>query len=97
MYKRQRLRRVEARIIDPAAAALPRNALLVDVSRVREPITALELQWEPLQALDLGYRVDASDDLEHWQPLPTRGRMIDRQRNGRAVSYTHLDVYKRQS
>jgi len=88
-----RLRRVEARIIDPAAAALPRNALLVDVSRVREPITALELQWEPLQALDLGYRVDASDDLEHWQPLPTRGRMIDLQRDGRRLLHRRIELF----
>ncbi len=77
--------RVEARITDGAVAALPRTALLVDVSRVHEAIVALELQWQPVDALDLGYRVEASDDLEHWQPLASRGRMIDLQREDRRL------------
>lgn len=88
-----RLRRVEARITDQAAAALPRNALLVDVSRVREAIVALELHWQPVDALDLGYRVEASDDLEHWQPLATRGRMIDLQREGRRLLHRRIELY----
>ena len=88
-----RLRRVEARIIDQSAAALPRNALLVDVSRVREPINALELQWQPVEALDLGYRVDASDDLEHWQPLATRGRIVDLQREGLRLLHRRIELY----
>lgn len=88
-----RLRRVEARITDQSAAVLPRNALLVDVSRVREAIVALELQWQPLDALDLGYRVEASDDLERWQPLATRGRMIDLQREGRRLLHRRIELY----
>ena len=88
-----RLRHVEARITNPSAAALPRNALLVDVSRVREAIVALELQWQPIEALDLGYRVDASDDLEHWQTLATRGRMIDLQRDGRRLLHRRIELY----
>ena len=88
-----RLRRVEARITQPSVVALPRNALLVDVSRVREAIVALELQWQPIEALDLGYRVDASDDLEHWQTLATRGRMIDLQRDGRRLLHRRIELY----
>lgn len=88
-----RLRHVEARITNPSAAALPRNALLVDVSRVREAIVALELQWQPVEALDLGYRVEASDDLEHWQPLASRGRMIDLQREGRRLLHRRIELY----
>jgi len=88
-----RLRRVEARITDRGAAPLPRNALLVDVSRVREAIVALELQWQPLEALDLGYRVEASDDLEHWQTLATRGRMVDLQREGRRLLHRRIELY----
>ncbi len=88
-----RLRRVEARVTDQTAAALPRNALLVDVSRVREAIVALELHWQPLEALDLGYRVEASDDLEHWQPLATRGRMVDLQRDGRRLLHRRIELY----
>ncbi len=88
-----RLSHVEARITSQTAATLPRNALLVDVSRVREAIVALELQWQPVEALDLGYRVEASDDLEHWQPLATRGRMIDLQREGRRLLHRRIELY----
>jgi hypothetical protein len=88
-----RLRRVEVRTTDAAVAALPRNALLVDVSRVREAISALELQWQPLEALDLGYRVEASDDLEHWQVLATRGRLVDLTREGRRLLHRRIELY----
>jgi hypothetical protein len=88
-----RLRRVEVRTSDAAAAALPRSALLVDLSRVHEALSALELQWQPLDALDLGYRVEASDDLEHWQLLATRGRMVDLQREGRRLLHRRIELY----
>src|SRR5688572_18279119 len=88
-----RLRRVEARITDGTVAALPRSALLVDVSRVREAIVALELQWQPVEGLDLGYRVEASDDLEHWQPLATRGRLVDLQRDDRRLLHRRIALY----
>jgi hypothetical protein len=87
-----RLSRVEVRTRD-AAAVPPRNALLVDVSRVREAISALELQWQPVDSLDLGYRVEASDDLEHWQLLATRGRMIDLTREGRRLLHRRIELY----
>lgn len=88
-----RLRRVEARIIDSAVAAVPRSALLVDLSRVREAVVALELEWQPLDALDLGYTVEVSDDLEHWQPLATRGRMVDLRREGRRLLQRRIELY----
>ena len=88
-----RLRRVEARIIDRAVEALPRSALLVDLSRVRETVVALELEWQPLDALDLGYTVEASDDLEHWQPLATRGRMVDLRREDRRLLQRRIELY----
>ncbi|MGH8077473.1 MAG: DUF3999 domain-containing protein, partial [Lysobacter sp.] len=88
-----RLRRVEARIIDRAAALAPRSALLIDLSRVREAIVALELAWQPLDALDLGYRVEASDDLEHWQPLNTRGRLVDLRREGRRLLHRRIELF----
>lgn len=88
-----RLRRVEARITDQALAAAPRSALLVDLSRVREAIVALELDWQPLDALDLGYTVEASDDLEHWQTLATRGRLVDLQREGRRLLHRRIELF----
>jgi len=87
-----RLRHVEARITDQSAATLPRSALLVDVSHVREAIVALELHWQPVAALDLGYRVEASDDLEHWQPQVVSGRMIDLQRDGRRLLQRRIEL-----
>ncbi len=88
-----RLRRVEARITDQALAATPRNALLIDLSRVREAIVALQLQWQPQDALDLGYTVEASDDLEHWQSLATRGRLVDLQREGRRLLHRRIELF----
>lgn len=88
-----RLRRVEVRTTDAGAAALPRTSLLVDVSRVREAIAALELEWLPVESLDLGYRVEASDDLEHWQPLATRGRMVDLTREDRRLLHRRIELY----
>ncbi|GAB3371038.1 DUF3999 domain-containing protein [Lysobacter rhizosphaerae] len=88
-----RLRRVEVRTSDAAAAAMPRNALLVDLSRVHEALSALELQWQPLESLDLGYSVEASDDLEHWQVLATRGRLVDLQREDRRLLHRRIELY----
>lgn len=87
------LRRVEARTRDGTLAALPRDALLVDLSRVREAVAALELHWRPVDALDLGYTVEASDDLEHWQPLASRGRLIDLQRDGRRLLHRRIQLF----
>lgn len=88
-----RLRRVEARIIDNALSAVPRSGLLIDLSRVREAVVALELEWQPVDALDLGYRVEASDDLEHWQPLATRGRLVDLHRDGRRLLHRRIELF----
>lgn len=87
-----RLRRVEVRggIPDPQALA---DALVIDLSRVREAVAALELEWTPAEGLDLGYRVEASDDLDHWQPLATRGRLVDLQREGRRLLHRRIELY----
>lgn len=87
-----RLQRVEVRTSNAIAATLPRNALLLDLTRVRGEVSAIELQWRPLESLDLGYRVEASDDLEHWQLLAGRGRMIDLQREGRRLLHRRIEL-----
>ncbi|QDH69207.1 DUF3999 domain-containing protein [Marilutibacter alkalisoli] len=87
-----RLRRVEVRggtAPDPAAG----TALLVDLSRVREAVVALEFEWNATDALDLGYRVEASDDLDHWQSLAARGRLIDLQREGRRLLHRRIELF----
>lgn len=87
-----RLQRVEVRTSDANAATLPRNALLLDLSRMQGAVSAIELQWQPLESLDLGYRVEASDDLEHWQLLGARGRMVDLQRGGRRLVQRRIEL-----
>lgn len=88
-----RLRRVEARMSPGMSDDAPRTALLIDLSRVREPVNALVLHWEPVEALDLGYRIEASDDLEHWQAIAARGRLVDLQREGRRLLQRRIDLF----
>ncbi|MCF7223368.1 DUF3999 domain-containing protein [Marilutibacter chinensis] len=87
-----RLRRVEVRGSMSGERALA-DALVVDLSRVREAVAALELEWKPVEGLDLGYHVEASDDLDHWTPLATRGRLVDLQREGRQLLHRRIELY----
>ena len=80
-----RLRRVEARGIGRTAAVGPQTALLIDASTVRTPIRALELDWASGTALDAAYRVEASDDLEHWREVAASGRLVDLEQGGRRL------------
>ncbi|MGH8079953.1 MAG: DUF3999 domain-containing protein [Lysobacter sp.] len=80
-----RLRRVEARSTAGDAAKLPQTSLLIDASRLRSPIGALELEWAPGAALDAAYSVEASDDLDSWLSLSSSGRLVDLQRGGQRL------------
>lgn len=80
-----RLRRVEARGIGRSTAIGPQTALLIDASAVRTPIHALDLDWAPGTALDAAYRVEASDDLEHWRNVAASGRLVDLEQGGRRL------------
>lgn len=80
-----RLRRVEARGLGRGASVGPQTALLIDASTVRTPIRALELDWAPGTALDATYRVEISDDLEHWRDVAANGRLVDLQQGGRRL------------
>lgn len=87
-----RLHAVQARVTGTTSAALPQNVLLVDASQVREEITALELQWQPGSGIDVGFRVEGSDDLDQWQTLPARGRLVDLQRDGRRLLQRRIEL-----
>ncbi|MEH6422320.1 DUF3999 domain-containing protein [Pseudomonas sp. CGJS7] len=80
-----RLRRVEARSTAADTAKLPQTSLLLDASRVRSPILALELEWVPGAALDAAYNVEASDDLDQWRSVAGSGRLVDLQRGGQRL------------
>lgn len=90
-----RLRQVEVAGSPPAdstAEPAQRSSLLLDLSRIREPVAALLLQWKPLEVLDLGYRVDASHDLAEWRTLPSRARMIDLSREGGQLLHQRIEL-----
>ncbi|MFP7722241.1 DUF3999 domain-containing protein [Lysobacter sp. A3-1-A15] len=90
-----RLRQVEVEGGAPAAGAAgpaQATALLLDLSRIREPVVALQLQWKPVEALDLGYHVEASDDLEQWRSVPSSGRMVDLGRDGRRLLQRRIQL-----
>jgi hypothetical protein len=87
-----RLRRVEVRGGVPSESQAG-TALLVDLSRVREAVAALEFEWKTTDALDLGYRIEASDDLDHWQSLASRGRLVDLQREGRRLLHRRIELF----
>jgi hypothetical protein len=62
----------------------PSAGVLVDASRVREPVLGLHLEW-PEQAiddpdpLDVIVMVETSPDLERWITILERGRLVDLQ------------------
>ncbi|WP_119718908.1 DUF3999 domain-containing protein [Cognatilysobacter tabacisoli] len=87
------LRRVDVQVTDPAAATAPRTAVLIDLSRVREAVTALYLTWKPVDELDVGLRVEASDDLDRWQPLAARGRLVDLTRETQRLVQRRVALY----
>ncbi|GHA84554.1 DUF3999 family protein [Cognatilysobacter bugurensis] len=75
------LQEIEARSVAAGSGEAPRTALLVDARTARGPVTALDLQWQSSGALDVGYRVEGSDDLDTWHPVPAQGRLVDLQRD----------------
>lgn len=58
-------------------------ALLVDATAADAPVEALALAWDPSAApFERALRVEGSDDLRQWRPLPAGARLLDLQRDG---------------
>lgn len=73
-----RLRRIQWQ---PAAGDAPPAALLVDASAVAAPLQALVLDWGVAEAaFERTVRVEGSQDLRDWQPVPAGGRLLDLRR-----------------
>jgi len=73
-----RLRRIQWR---PAPGDAPPAALLVDASASALPLQALVLDWGVAgAAFERTMRVEGSEDLRDWQPLPAGGRLLDLRR-----------------
>lgn len=80
------LRRVEMRP-DATATDGVAGEYLIDTSRVKQPITALRLDWAPGQApFELRFRVAASDELKSWQEVQDDARLIDLENNGQRLA-----------
>ncbi|KAF1711362.1 hypothetical protein CSC70_05480 [Pseudoxanthomonas kalamensis DSM 18571] len=60
--------------------------VLVDLSRVQEPVAALRVEWDPQQApFERRFRVVASDDLKHWSIAQDEARLLDLDNNGQRL------------
>lgn len=62
----------------------PSAGVLVDVSRVREPVLALHMEWpdqapDALDPIDVTVMVETSQDLERWETILKSGRLVDLQ------------------
>ena len=87
-----RLRQVEVRSEDGTPTPTADGAWLLDLGGIDASVVALELGWAPVTGMDLGYRLEASDDLEHWRPLLAQGRLIDLQRDGHRLLQRRIDL-----
>lgn len=74
-----------------AALSVPGNGtLLIDAgeltrARGREPtLQAVVLRWDAGDGFDRAYRLEGSDDFEHWRVLG-RGRLVDARQDGRRL------------
>jgi len=73
-----RLRRIQWQ---PARGDAPPAALLVDTGADAQALQALVLDWGVADAaFERTIRVEASDDLREWRPLPAGGRLLDLRR-----------------
>lgn len=77
------LRRVELR--GASAGATGDTGVVIDASRLREPMVALRFAWTEEDAFDRGYRVSASDDLRQWREVEPDGRLVQLRNGDRRV------------
>jgi hypothetical protein len=69
------------------------NEYLIDISRLREPVQALQISWTAGQApFDRPYRVTASDDLKSWRTVQEEGHLVELQNNGARILKDRIEV-----
>lgn len=87
------VRRVETRLSADVGAPSAANAWLIDASRIREPLVALELDWPQSElAIDAAYRVEGSDDLRDWHELQPRAQLLDLVRGGQRLRQNRIEL-----
>lgn len=74
----------------------PPVGVLVDASRVRDPIEFLELEWSPDHApLDIEVIIESSSDFETWH-VSGRGKLVDLQADSERVLLNKLRIDRSQ-
>lgn len=87
------VRAITARTSDAGAQSARASELLIDASRLREPVAALELDWAAGEvALNAGYRVEGSDDLRNWNVLNERGQLVDLARGDQRLKQNRIEI-----
>ena len=71
--------------ISGVGAAAGDTGVVIDASRLREPVVALRFGWSDAAAFDRGYRVSASDDLRQWREVEADGRLVQLRNGDRRV------------
>jgi len=87
-----KLSRLDAEVA-PDAGVDPSQDMLLDVSALKVPVTALRLELEAIPAEGLNARVEvaASDDLAHWQSLGSNLAVVSLQENGLNLERRQLE------
>ena len=76
-----------------ATGANSGNEYLIDTSRLREPVQALQVIWAAGQApFDRPYRVSASDDLKNWRVVQEEGHLVELENNGARVFKDRIEL-----
>jgi hypothetical protein len=87
------LRRVVMTGSGTASTEAASNAYLVDTSRLREPVQALQITWAAGQApFDRPYRVMASDDLKNWRTVQEEGHLVELQNHGERIFKDRIEL-----
>ena len=85
------LRRVV--LADTGTTTASSNEYLIDTSRLREPVQALQVSWTAGQApFDRPYRVAASDDLKSWRTVQDEGHLVELQNNGARILKDRIEL-----
>ncbi|NDK38016.1 DUF3999 domain-containing protein [Pseudoxanthomonas gei] len=75
------------------AAAAASSDYLIDTSRLRQPVRALQVSWQAGQGpFDRAYRVAASDDLKAWRTVQEEGHLVDLQNNGARILEDRIEL-----
>ncbi len=85
------LRRVEWRTAGTGDAV--GNGVLLDASRLGEPVQALRVQWTAVQTpFDLAVRVSASDNLKDWHTVADEAHLVELANAGRRVQRDRIEL-----